>query len=157
MRMLWLCGLLLLTGCEKMKVTPVPVADTPLPGHWFGERQQSLGGTVQAHDRLYLHVTADGYVDFHFLGCESGAGNVQEKRLDLYAMPIKRLTTVKMVLQTFPLTPKYELTLGVWPDQGAGVWEVDGLALRNADQAVPPFAQWRCAGSVSQQEVVDQE
>ena len=140
-----------LAGCDKLKVTPVSLQDTPLPGNWFGERQQQLGD-VTTHDRLFLRVTESGYVDYHFLACESGAQQTQEKSMHLREIPIKRLTTVKMVLQAYPLTPKFELTLGLWPDQNAGVWEVDGVALHPVDDNnLPDPSQWRCASDESLQ------
>jgi len=142
--------LAMLSGCDGLKNSPVSLQDTPLPGHWYGERQQQLNG-VMAKDRLLLEVTATGYVSYYFLGCESGeSGLVKEKRLSLHQMPVKRITTVKMVLQSYPLTPKFELSLGAWPDTNGGVWVVDQISLNPIDVAekqAPEQSdpeQWRC-------------
>ena len=139
-----LCFMVFLAGCDQWKVTPVSVQDTPLVGHWYGEREQRLG-SVRAHDRLYVQVMESGLVEFHFIGCEYHSAGVQEKHLDLQQIPIKRLTTVKMVLQSYPLTPKFELTLGAWPDQNAGVWEVDEIGLQLTEAAkLPDYSAWHC-------------
>lgn len=144
----FLCLLVLLPwlgGCEKMKNTPVSVVNTPLVGDWYGE-QRSQGGDSFAHDQLLVRLQDDGYVSYHFLSCEFGLGQpLQEKRLDLKQMPITRLNTVKMVLQSYPLTPKFELTLGTWPDESEGVWQVDNIDLRRVDSTeLPAPEQWSC-------------
>ncbi len=124
---------LLLAGCEKMKNSPVEVVQTPLVGSWYGEQLQEVGDG-RVHDQLFIQVKPDGYVDYHFLSCELIPGRpLQEKRLDLQHMPVIRLNTVKMVLQNYPLTPKFELTLGPWPDENGGQWVVDDIALRAAE------------------------
>lgn len=137
--------LAVLSGCDGMKNSPVSLQDTPLPGRWYGERQQQLNGVI-AQDRLYMEVSEAGYVSYHFLGCENRTnGPVKEKRLSLHQMPVKRITTVKMVLQSYPLTPKFELSLGAWPDTNEGVWVVDQISLNPADAETPPDPeQWRC-------------
>ena len=135
MRVILLLGsllLVLLAGCEKLKNSPVDVSHTPLVGRWYGEQISELGD-ARIHDQLYLQLKADGYVDYHYLSCEFMPGQlVQEKRLDLLHMPVIRLNTVKMVVQNYPLTPKFELTLGAWPDENAGQWVVDNIALQPA-------------------------
>lgn len=135
----------LLAGCDNLKTTPVDLQDSPLVGTWFTEGSVQSSDGVQK-DRLLLQIAANGYVSYHYLGCDQQLGApLREKRLNLLDMPIKRLTTVKMVLQNYPLTPKYELTIGGWPDQNAGVLTVDGMPLRQFDAAaVPPPALWDC-------------
>ena len=153
MRMLLVLLLVLpvLGGCEKMKNSPVSVANTPLIGDWYGERQLQ-DHEVTATDRLLVQVQADGYVSYHFLSCESGGVSPErEKRLDLKQMPITRLNTVKMVLQSYPLTPKFELTLGAWPDQDNGIWQVDEIPLKKVDSSqLPQPAEWACAATTLQ-------
>jgi hypothetical protein len=153
MRAILLVLALLLGGCEKLKNTPVALQDTPLPGHWYGERStdpgESGGGPLQErllHERLYMHVREDGHAAYAFMSCLREQGHpVAEKKLTLAPMPVIRLTTRKMVLQGFPLTPKFELTLGAWPDEGAGVFEVDGVPLRAISAATAPdVEQWHC-------------
>lgn len=136
----------LLGGCDKLKTTPVDLKDSPLVGAWFAEASVQSPEGVQK-DRLLVQVTPSGYVSYHYLGCDQQLGSpLREKRLNLQNMPIKRLTTVKMVLQNYPLTPKYELTIGTWPDKADGVFTLDGIPLRPIDSAeVPPPALWDCA------------
>lgn len=148
MRFIHLVLLLLLSvlaGCEEWKITPVSLEGTPLVGNWYGERQE-MAGDRTIHDRLFVQVRESGEVDYHFLGCERGGGSTKtEKRLNLQQMLIKRLTTVKMVLQRYPLTPSFELTLGAWPDQAEGAWVVDGIALLPVEGAVLPEPDsWQC-------------
>lgn len=140
--------LLALSGCEEWKITPVALEGTPLVGSWYGERED-ITDDRQIRDRLFIQVRASGEVDYHFLGCQSGEGATKaEKRLNLQQMPIKRLTTMKMVLQRYPLTPSFELTLGAWPDQGAGVWVVDGIALLPVEgEVLPEPGRWECRQS----------
>lgn len=136
----------LLGGCDKLKTTPVDLQDSPLVGTWFAEASVQSPEGVQK-DRLLVQVTPSGYVSYHYLGCDQQLGSpLREKRLSLQGMPIKRLTTVKMVLQNYPLTPKYELTIGSWPDKTDGVFTLDGIPLHPIDSAeVPPPALWDCA------------
>lgn len=138
-------AMMALTGCEEMKNAPVSLEGTPLPGQWYGERQQQMG-KVLAHDRLYMQVSEEGYVSYFYLACESGAtGPVKQKRLSLNHVPVKRITTVKMVLQTYPLTPKFELSLGAWPDMNEGTWVVDEIPLRQIKAGDRPDPeQWQC-------------
>lgn len=135
-----------LSGCDQLKTTPVDLQDSPLVGTWFAEAGVQSPEGVQK-DRLLVHVTASGYVSYHYLGCDQQLGSpLREKRLNLLDMPIKRLTTVKMVLQNYPLTPKYELTIGGWPDKNDGVFTLDGIPLSPIESAeVPPPALWDCA------------
>lgn len=135
-----------LSGCDQLKTTPVDLQDSPLVGTWFAEAGVQSPEGVQK-DRLLVHVTATGYVSYHYLGCDQQLGSpLREKRLNLLDMPIKRLTTVKMVLQNYPLTPKYELTIGGWPDKNDGVFTLDGIPLSPIESAeVPPPALWDCA------------
>lgn len=141
----WMTGLMLaalpwLTACDKLKNTPVAVGGTPLPGYWLGEQRDAA-----FHDRLFLHVSDAGHVRYVFLSCDHRDGMNSEKRLDLHDMPVIRLTTKKMVLQMFPLTPKFELTLGAWPDENGDVWVVDEMPLRRIDaDAVPVVEAWGC-------------
>lgn len=140
------CLFPLLAGCEQLKNTPVAMDGSPLVGSWYGETT-GQSTDVRLRDRLLIQVSTQGYVNYHYLGCELQAGQpVREKRLDLLELPITRLNTVKMELQSFPLTPKFQLTLGSWPDQADGVWTVDSVALRaiEPDQAPLP-ATWDCA------------
>lgn len=136
----------LTAGCEKLKNTPVDVSETPLIGYWFGEQRAEVNG-VQTHDRLFLHVRDDGYATYTFLACEKFAdGRSSSKQLALPYMPVIRLTSVKMVVQTFPLLPKFEFTLGKWPDQNEGVWVVDGIPLHGISESErPDTEQWRCS------------
>lgn len=140
--------LLVLSGCDALKNTPVSLAGTPLPGTWYGERQGTLGENVTLHDRLLMQVSEEGYVSYFFLACESGHadGKTRVKRFNLHNMPIKRLTTVKMVLQTYPLTPKFQLSLGAWPDANNGKWVVDEIELQPVDAQVPDPGLWECQG-----------
>ena len=144
--LLSLAMVLALAGCDNLKNKPVSVETTPLPGIWYGEQRGENGYSV-AHDRLLLQVSTDGYVSYHYLSCEFGVGQpVKEKRLDLQHMPITRLNAVKMVLQTFPLTPKFELTLGRWPDENGGLWVVDNIELQKLDTPTLPDTQnWDCS------------
>ena len=138
------CGLVLVCGCEKMKNTPVDVMDTPLRGYWLGEQFSDNNGT-QINDRLYLHVRDDGYAAYAFLSCENRDSQVYQKKLELGYMPVIRLTTTKMVVQTFSLTPKFEFTLGEWPDESSQVWVVDNVPLNPITESeVPDTAQWQC-------------
>lgn len=139
-------ALFFVAGCEKLKNTPVDVSQTPLIGYWFGEQRADVNG-VQTHDRLFLHVRDDGYATYTFLACEKSAdGRSSSKQLALPYMPVIRLTSVKMVVQTFPLLPKFEFTLGKWPDQNEGVWVVDGIPLRGiSERERPDTEQWRCS------------
>ena len=145
-RLLALMAALALTGgCEKLKNTPVDVSQTPLIGYWFGEQRADVNG-VQTHDRLFLHVRDDGHAAYTFVTCENSAdGRNSAKRLALDYMPVIRLTSVKMVVQTFPLTPKFEFTLGQWPDQNEGEWVVDGIPLHViSERERPDTKEWRC-------------
>ncbi len=138
-------ALVLLGGCEKLKNTPVDVSDTPLRGYWVGE-QHTDGASVQNHDRLFIHLRDDGYAAYVFLSCESRDGQVYQKKLDLGYMPVVRLTTTKMVVQSLPLTPKFEFTLGDWPDESSAVWVVDNVPLNPVAAAdVPDTKTWQCA------------
>lgn len=138
--------LVLLGGCDKLKTMPVDLQDSPLVGTWYAEDSAQASEGIRT-DRLLVQIAASGYVRYHYLGCDQRVGlPLQEKRLDLLDMPIKRLTTVKMVLQNYPLTPKYELTIGSWPDKNNGVFTLDGLSLRRVEPAdVLPPALWDCA------------
>lgn len=155
----WLLVLLpvlqMLAGCDELKITPVPLEGTALPGNWYGERETQLGNIV-AYDRLFMQVSEEGYVSYFYLACESGHedGRVRMKRFNLHNVPIKRLTTVKMVLQSYPLTPKFEISLGAWPDTNEGVWVVDDIELQPVEArsplTMPDPGLWECQAPSAQ-------
>lgn len=143
---LLLNAVFILAGCDQLKVTPVNIDGEPIVGHWYIEKRDQLEDE-QFYQRLYMHIKADGYVLYANLLCRfNGEAKLQsESRLNLNYMAIKRINTKKIVLQSYPLTPKFELKLGSWPDQNGGILEVDNLPLSSiaADQA-PDFEQWQC-------------
>ena len=143
-RICLLLVLLLSSGCEKFKNNPVDVNSTPLVGYWLGEQVTEVEG-AQIYDRALIHVRNDGYLRYTVLSCGNRDGQLSEKKLALDYMPVTLLTSVKLILQTYPLTTKYELTLGTWPDQGSGVWEVDTIPLHRIEaDALPDFEAWHC-------------
>lgn len=134
-----------ITGCDKWAVTPADISGQPIIGHWYLE-ETTQEGKDQFNQRLYMHVREDGRVVYANLLCRtmaSGATNHSELILDY--MAIKRISTKKMVLQQYPLTPKFELRLGQWPDQGTGLFEVDNLMLHPIEaQQAPDYHNWDC-------------
>ncbi|MEE2731771.1 MAG: hypothetical protein VYA55_13210 [Pseudomonadota bacterium] len=144
--LLW-CGLgALLSGCDQWAVTPADISGQPIIGHWYLE-QTTQEGEDRFYQRLYLHVREDGRVLYANRLCRNvgAAGASSHSELILDYMAIKRITTQKMVLQQYPLTPKFELRLGQWPDQGEGVFEVDNLVLQPiAATSAPDFRSWSC-------------
>ena len=135
-----------LTGCDQWAVTPADISGQPIIGHWYFEEATSEGDD-QFYQRLYMHVREDGRVVYANLLCRtmgtSGVTNHSELILDY--MAIKRISTKKMVLQQYPLTPKFELRLGQWPDQGHGVFEVDNLKLLPIEEPqAPDYHNWSC-------------
>lgn len=151
MKRLALVGLLMglglfVSGCDQWAVTPADIAGQPIIGHWYME-EKTREGEELFFQRLYMHVREDGRVVYANLLCRalgsSGANSHSELILDY--MAIKRISTQKMVLQQYPLTPKFELRLGQWPDQGDGVFEVDNLKLhRIPPQQAPDYHNWSC-------------
>lgn len=139
------CGLGL-SACDRFVVTPVDISGQPIIGHWyFGESVQE--GDHQFFQRLYMHVRNDGFVLYANVLCRQviSSGVRSNSKLILDYLPIKRVTVKKMVLQKFPLTPKFDLSLGAWPDQGAGVFEVDNLPLRPISASdAPDYKSWDC-------------
>ena len=134
--------LTLVSGCEKFRNKPVDMHNSPLVGHWFGERQlQQRGHDIW--DRLYISISSDGEMGYHYLSCERGDNHFKsEKNLNLEHMPIIKLKQDELVIQTYPLTPKFDLTLGDWPDKNDGVFVVDGLNLKTT--APVDWANWHC-------------
>lgn len=132
------------SGCG-FEVEPVPLRGQPIVGHWYYEGKQTDGDVF--YQRLYLHVREDGRVLYANLLCRfDDKGNLlNESRLNLNHMAVKRITSKKLVLQGQMLTPKYQLSLGQWPDQGPGVFEVDKLPLRTIPvKDKPEFDKWQC-------------
>jgi len=141
------------SGCEKLKVTPVDVSGQPIVGHWYFEGAQQLQQQppqqpdIQTQQRVYLHVREDGHVLYANLICRvdvaNGARNHSEMILEY--PPIKRLSAKKMLLQEYPLTPQFELTIARWPTQDDDHFLVDEVLLAriNAD-AAPDYTQWQC-------------
>ena len=134
-----------MSGCDQWAVTPADISGQPIIGHWYME-EVTHEGEDRFKQRLYLHVREDGRVVYANLLCRtlaSGATNHSELILDY--MAIKRISTNKMVLQQYPLTPKFELRLGQWPDQGDGLFEVDNLKLHPIEeQQAPDYQNWSC-------------
>jgi len=136
----------LLAACEGVEVTPADISGQPIVGHWYLSESVQEGDNLFVQ-RVYMHVREDGYVLYANLLCRqimsSGARN--HSRLILEYFPIKRINVKKMVLQKYPLTPKYEISLGMWPDQGEGVFEVDSLPLGSiGEDQVPEYRSWEC-------------
>lgn len=140
-------GTLLSAGCDQLKVTPVAMQESPLAGRWFGEMREDLGHE-QVWRRLFVHVQAEGYTYYHSLICRFpndalGAPSVSE--LIIEPTPIKRVSQKRLVLQSYPLTPKFQLTIGGWPADNAGRWILDEMALnRVAAAAAPQDRAWVC-------------
>ncbi len=146
--------LIALAGCDNFAVTPADISGQPIIGHWYLD-DTTREGDDEFHQRLYLHVREDGRVAYANLLCRQmgsgGASNHSE--LILEYMAIKRITTKKMVLQQYPLTPKFQLSLGQWPDQepesadesADPVFEVDNVPLRPISAGdAPDYQNWRC-------------
>ena len=136
----------LLAGCDQWAVTPEDISGQPIIGHWYYAERVREGDTA-FFQRLYLHVRGDGRVLYANLLCRTAldGGIDSHSRLVLEYMPIKRISVKTMVLQQFPLTPKFQLKLGAWTDQGDGVFEVDGLPLEPITaEAAPDYSAWDC-------------
>jgi hypothetical protein len=135
-----------LVGCGQFKVDPVNLDGQPIIGHWYIE-QNVQEGDDHFYQRLYLHVRADGHVLYANLLCRSNEaqGSANESRLVLEYLPIKRISTKKMVLQSYPLTPKFEIKLGLWPDDVRAAFEVDNLTLSKVvESTLPDYKSWIC-------------
>lgn len=146
---IWLLPLAtgLLSACDGWKVKPVEVSGQPVVGHWYQEiLQEGLAGPE--YRRLYLQIREDGYARYHHQLCEyNGDHEVMiERKLELDYTPIKRLSEKKMLMQNYPLTPKFELTLGQWPDRNEQKqFEVDALKLdRLRENELPSLVNWTC-------------
>ncbi len=133
-------------GCEKLKVTPVDVRGQAIVGYWFGQRAES-DQQYRFEHRLYLHVREDGFVRYVNLLCSYGVdGDLQQRRLNLDYLPIKTLSAEKMVVQSYPLTPKFEFTLSHWPSEQSDYFEVDTVRLKKfTSQEVSNPNKWQCA------------
>ena len=144
-RIILLCCCLGLSACDQLKVSPVSLEGEPIVGHWFVEQRDQIGSEM-FFQRLYLHIRADGYVRYVNLLCRSDENQLRnESRLNLDYTPVKRITVKKMVLQRFPLTPKFILSLGQWPDENNGIFEVDKLPLAQIESnQLPDFDAWQC-------------
>lgn len=143
---------LILSGCDQFAVTPADISGQPIIGHWYFSEVSREGGD-EFNQRLYVHVREDGRVLYANLLCRKmgDSGFTNHSTLTLDYMAIKRISTKKMVLQQYPLTPKFELQLGHWPDQGESdnpgdvTFEVDKLPLHRIEAAAAPdFHNWEC-------------
>lgn len=135
-----------LSGCDWFSVTAADVSGQPIVGHWIYDESVQEGDD-RFYQRLYLHVREDGYVLYANKLCRTNP--VSQSNSNSYLLldyfPIKRITVKKMVLQKFPLTPKFELKLGEWPDQGRSVFEVDDLPLQAiTSEQIPDYKSWEC-------------
>ena len=142
-----LCTLLLfLCGCEKLRVEPVSVQGQPIVGHWYAQQSSEDDGIlVQRH--VYLQVREDGYARYFSLLCETNlqTQSTSSRNLQLDYTPIKRLNHKKMLLQRYPLTPQFELTIEHWPEGRDDQFEVDEIQLQwLSDTEVPEFSAWSC-------------
>ena len=138
----WLL-VLCIAGCDGLQIEPVDVAGQPIIGHWYyeGIEREAL---EQRSIRAYLHVRRDGFAAYAYQACRSGE-IASHSQLILDYLPIKRLNSKKMVLQKYPLTPSFQLTLGQWPDQGDGRFMVDEVPLQAIVATdVPDYRQWDC-------------
>ncbi len=141
-----LLGLMLLVACDSVEVTPVDIAGQPIIGHWYFSESVEENG-MHFYQRLYLHVREDGFVLYANVLCKQSlsSGVRSESRLILDYLPVKQINVKKLVLQKYPLTPKFEILLGQWPDQGSGVFEVDNMPLRPIAAAEKPDVHsWEC-------------
>ena len=139
-------AMVLAAGCGPFKVDPVSLQGQPIVGFWFYEGRETDGDHF--YQRLFMHVKADGHVLYANLLCRFDAQGqlLSESRLNLNYMSVKRISTKRMVLQNYPLTPKFQLLLSAWPDQGSGVFEVDKLPLKPiSSEQQPNFESWQCA------------
>ncbi|MGB3620658.1 MAG: hypothetical protein WBA20_04870 [Ketobacter sp.] len=167
-RILVLCALvstgLMTNGCEKLRVEPVKVSGEAIVGHWYAEQNHS-DDSIHARRRVYLQIRDDGFVRYYNLLCETDQQSQMTRRrsLELDYTPLKRLNHKKMLLQRYPLTPQFELTIGQWPDGsriGPSVavnaeglddttsgdqFEVDNVLLQRIQESeIPAFQQWQC-------------
>lgn len=136
--------LALLSGCA-LKNNPVPLGDSELVGYWFHEGIEAVDGG-QLHTRMAVDIKMSGYISYHFISCFSkGKSKSQSKMLDLGDVPIIRVTTKKIKAQTFPLTPKWEFQIGMWPREENGKWlmELDKRELTKLKNSVDT-SRWVC-------------
>ncbi len=134
-------------GCDQFKITPVDVTNQAIVGYWYGEKQVNEQGW-QVWQRAYLHVREDGYAYYHNLLCRQyidGTGtNSSELKLDY--MPIKDLTPTTILLQKYPMTPKFQLTIGRWPNSEDQALQLDEFLLERKTASMETNV-WRCGES----------
>ena len=107
-------AMMALTGCEEMKNAPVSLEGTPLPGQWYGERQQQMG-KVLAHDRLYMQGSEEGYVSYVYLACEAGATGPVKQKPVLQARPYARVARLFLAVRIpSPCLPAITVSAHIW-------------------------------------------
>ena len=140
-----------LAACEKLKVEPVAVRGEAIVGHWYAQ-QSSQENEFLVLRHVHLQVREDGYARYYSLFCETNQQSLvtNSRSLELDYTPIKRLNQTKMLLQRYPLTPQFELTIGHWPDAEDDRFEVDQVQLERVNESeVPEFQAWNCDSSPS--------
>lgn len=140
-----------ISGCEKLRVEPVSVKGESIVGHWFAE-QNSNEDKLMVRRKVYLQVREDGYARYYSLLCEKNLDTQlsSSRSLELDFTPIKRLNRKKILLQRYPLTPQFELTIGHWPVEDSNLFEVDQIQLHPIPETnVPDLQDWGCEGEAS--------
>ena len=140
----------LLGGCdglERFKVTPVDLTGQPLVGDWMGQAQLQQG-RMTVVQRLYARIEARGVVTYVSLSCafDSDSERSEASHLSLESVTVKRVTTQKMVLQNYPLTPQFELSIDSLPDASGQGFVLDQVPLSPISSADKPSPEgWQCA------------
>lgn len=134
------CGLLV--GCDLFKVTPVDLSNYAILGQWYGEQQLDEGNTRQ---QVYLKIQPDGLVTYYHLICRhlEDAQRAVISDLRIVDFPVKRLSPTAMVLQKYPFSPQFRLTLAQWPSAEVDRFQVDEVVLSRWDQSSIDD-QWGC-------------
>lgn len=137
----------LLWGCA-LKNDPTPLGDSEIVGQWLHDETENLNEGV-LHTRMALDITRDGYASYVFISCVETDGGWQKSRgLQLKHMPIIAVSTKKIKVQTFPLTPKWEFQITAWPHQEDGRWHmsIDRKAMKKVED-IGDATQWQCDGA----------